>query len=176
VLRRKKGRKPDQTGRSKGEPRFIQLFYSILRHPAWRSLGGPAAKIWIELRSSFNGRNNGHIFLSYEDAATRLHLSKTTVARAFTELEAKGFIRLRERGQWFGRRAHEWILTDLPYHDRPATRDWENWRAPVTPKKQKSVPKRHRYRKNSAARVPINGSRPPYDTDDDEITDTHGTA
>lgn len=164
--KRSKGRKIDRTGRSKGEARFIQLHYAMLRHPAWQSLTGSAVKVWIELRSSFNGQNNGFVFLSYQDAATRLHVSKTTVGRAFDELRQKGFIKLRSPGTWYGRRAHEWILTDLPYRDKPATRDWENWRPPDRSKKQNSVSRRGRYRKNSAARVPTNDSRYPNGTHD----------
>ena len=174
--RNRKGRKPDRTGRSKGEAQHLQLFYVMARHQAWRSLGGPAVKLWLELRMSFNGRNNGSIFLSYEDAATRLNLSKSTVKRAYAELQEKGFLSLRVKGNWYGRRAHEWIFTDLPYRDKPPTRDWENWRAPERPKKQNAVPKRPRYAKNSAARVPTNGSGRLVGTHDDPDGAPQGAA
>jgi DNA-binding transcriptional MocR family regulator len=176
VSRKRRGRKPDQTGRSKGKSQFLQLFYAMARHPAWHSLSGPAVKLWIELRMSFNGRNNGQVFLSYEDAACRLHLSKSTVKRAYAELEKKGFLRLRAKGDWYGRRAHEWILTDLPYRDQPATRDWENWRAQSKVEKQNAVPRRRRYRKNSAARVPTNGSGLRLGTNHEDDDDREGAA
>lgn len=174
--RNRKGRKPDRTGRSKGEAQYLQLFYVMARHQAWRSLGGPAVKLWIELRMSFNGRNNGSIFLSYEDAATRLNLSKSTVKRAYAELQEKGFLSLRVKGNWYGRRAHEWIFTDLPHRDMPPTRDWENWRAPERREKQNAVPKRRRYAKNSAARVPTNGSGRLVGTHDDPDGAPQGAA
>lgn len=155
---RRRGRKPDQTGRSKGDPQYFNLAYPFLHHPAWRSLSGPAVKVWLETRSRFNGHNNGRVFLSYTEASGLLHISKSTVKRAFDELIEKGFLRLREPGNWYHRRAHDWILTDLPCGDALPTRDWQNWRPSDEPEKQNTVPKRPRYTRNGAARVPVNGS------------------
>jgi DNA-binding transcriptional regulator YhcF (GntR family) len=42
--------------------------------------------------------NDGKIFLSYEDAASQLALSKSTVKRAFDELQVVGFIVLMRQG------------------------------------------------------------------------------
>jgi DNA-binding transcriptional MocR family regulator len=170
---RRGGRKPDRTGRSKGDPQFLLLPYSTVRHDTWRSLGGPAAKVWMELRSRFNGYNNGKIFLSLSDAATLLHLSKSTAKRAFEELQEKGFVRLRMKGDWYGRRASEWILTDVPYGDKSATRDWENWRQPEGAEKRNAVPRRRRYKRNSAARVPTNGSWDRMETREEDSPTDH---
>ena len=83
--------------------------------------------------------------LSFQRAATLLYLSKSTVARAFRELESKGFIKLRKPGQWYGRRAAEWILTDKGYDGMPPTQDWERWKPSPGKEKQKSVPIRRRW-------------------------------
>lgn len=138
-----RGRKVDATGRSKGDGQYLLLPYSMSKSQAFRSLSGPGLKVWIALRCCFNGSNNGRLSLSYQRAAELLGLSKTTVARAFRELLEKGFIKLRKAGQWYGRRAHEWIITDEKYNGYPATRDWERW-CPPSAKKQKSVPRWHR--------------------------------
>ena len=144
MSRKSRGRKPDATGRSKGEEQCLPIPFSMSRSHAFRSLSGPALKVWVELRCRYNGGNNGRLSLSFRQAAEHLGLSKTTVARAFAELVEKGFIKLRRAGRWYGRLATEWILTDVKYDGYPATRDWQNWRPPAPPEKQKSVPRRHR--------------------------------
>jgi DNA-binding transcriptional MocR family regulator len=141
MRRRRKGRKVDATGRSKGDGQFIPIPHMMANSPAFRSLSGPALKIWVELRSRFNGYNNGKLSLSLNAAATLLGMSKSTAARAFEELETKGFIILRLQGHWYGRRASEWIVTDQKYGDRPSTRNWERWRPrDAMPEKQNTVP------------------------------------
>jgi len=110
--------------------------YAMLSSPAWRSLSGPAVKVWLELRTRFHGGNNGHMALSYEEAATLLSLSKSTVKRALQELQDKGFVVMTRKGQWYGRLASEWAVTDKGVDGNAATRAWQNWRPP-------SVPTRH---------------------------------
>lgn len=144
MSRKSRGRKPDATGRSKGEEQFLPIPFSMSRSIAFRSLSGPALKVWVELRCRYNGANNGRLSLSFRQAAEHLGLGKSTVARAFKELVEKGFLKLRRAGRWYGRLATEWILTDIKYDGYPPTRDWQNWRPPAEVEKQKSVPRRHR--------------------------------
>ncbi|MSP83692.1 MAG: hypothetical protein EXQ94_12425, partial [Alphaproteobacteria bacterium] len=61
--------------------------------PAWRSLSGYAVKLLIALRGRCFGFNNGEIKLGVRAAAEELGTSPHTAGRAFTELQAKGFIR-----------------------------------------------------------------------------------
>ena len=118
----------DKKGRSKfPEGQFIPLPYSVVKHHAWRSLSGGTVKVYLELRSRYNGKNNGKLCLSMEDAADLLGMSKSTVCRAFKELEEKGFIVKTKQGRWIGRQAHEWRVTDKPCNGHLATRDWQNW-------------------------------------------------
>jgi DNA-binding transcriptional ArsR family regulator len=109
MSRKSRGRKPDATGRSKGEEQYLPIPFSMSRSPAFRSLSGPALKVWVELRCRYNGANNGRLSLSFRQAAERLGLGKSTVARAFKELVEKGFLKLRKAGRWYGRQATEWI-------------------------------------------------------------------
>jgi DNA-binding transcriptional ArsR family regulator len=102
----------------------------MARSDAFRRLNGPALKVLIELRCRFHGFNNGKVTLSMDEAARLLGLSKGTVNRALTELQAKGFIKLQRRGQWYGRRASEWVLTMCSLDGLPATNDWRLWKSP----------------------------------------------
>lgn len=116
---------------------FVPLSYRFLHSPAWRSLRGPAVKVWLELRSRYNGGNNGKLALSCDSAAKVLHLGKATVLRAFKELQDKGFIVMTRRGQWYGRMATTWAVTDKPCDGNLATRTWETWQ-PQTATKQRA--------------------------------------
>lgn len=120
-----------RNGRSKGSGQFYALTYRMLTSDEFRGLSGPAVKLWLELNSRYkvNGNgcysNNGQISLSMTEAARLLGLGKTTVNRAFRELEIKGFIEKTKQGQWYGRLASEWRLTDKRFNNRPATNDWK---------------------------------------------------
>lgn len=141
--RRNRGRGVDQRGDSKREGQYFGLSYSMAHSAAFRSLSGGALKILIELRCRYNGKNNGEVFLSYQEAADLLGMGKSTAARAFRELIEKGFVRLAKPGYFYGRRATEWILTDCTYRGHAATRDWQSWRPAKPKKKNPSVPVRH---------------------------------
>jgi AraC-like DNA-binding protein len=137
TTRRRRGRKANATGRNDTE-QFIPLTYAMVRSDAWRSLSGPAVKIWVEVRSRFNGRNNGDLSLSLDQAAQRLGVSKSTAARAFKELQNKGFIKMSRQGNWHGRQATTWAVTDRTWNGHIATHDWKHWRPPKPCKKTES--------------------------------------
>jgi hypothetical protein len=122
-----KGSKVNRKGRSDDE-QYAKLSYRMLRSDAWRSLGGPATKVYFELRARFNGSNNGQITLSLDEAKRLLRIGKTTAFNALSELEAKGFIVMTKRGQWYGRRATEYAVTDKPVNGLPATNAWKHWK------------------------------------------------
>jgi len=141
--RRNRGRGVDQRGDSKREGQYFGLSYSMAHSAAFRSLSGGALKVLVELRCRFNGGNNGKVFLSYQEAAVMLGISKSTAARAFAELKEKGFVRVARPGHFYGRRAAEWILTDCKHEGQPPTRDWQAWRPKLQPRNKTSVPRRH---------------------------------
>jgi hypothetical protein len=123
----------DAKGRRKGGGQFVPISYPMARSDAWRSLSGPAAKVYVELRSRFNGYNNGRLSLSFAEAADLLAVGKSTVGRAFEELEEKGFVEKTKQGHWYGRQASEWAVTDKPLKSgEPASNDWQRWRYPKT--------------------------------------------
>ena len=122
-----KGSKVNSKGRNENE-QYVKLSYRMLRSDALRSLGGPAVKVFFELRTRYMGSNNGQLTLSLDEAARLLKIGKATVGRALSELEAKGFIVMTKRGQWYGRQATEYAVTDKPINGLPATNAWKHWR------------------------------------------------
>ncbi|MFD0860111.1 GntR family transcriptional regulator [Roseovarius aquimarinus] len=63
--------------------------------PAWRALGPNAQALYPWLKLEWRGaenNNNGKIRLSVRQAAERLGVGINTAARAFHDLQAKGFI------------------------------------------------------------------------------------
>ena len=120
--------KAGRNGRGERPEQYMLLTYRTLRSRAWRSLNGAAVKVYFELRSRFHGANNGKISLSLEEGAELLGIGKMTVSRALKELERKGFIAMTKRGQWYGRMATEYRVTDKSCDGRPATNDWMRWR------------------------------------------------
>ena len=122
----------------------MPLPYTQLRSPAWRSLSGPAVKVWLELHTRFNGSNNGRLTLSYGEAASALGMGKASVQRAFEHLIDHGFLVLEKKGTWYSRRAHEWRLTtksvDRVGGREAATHDWRDWRPTKTKRGSRSDP------------------------------------
>ncbi len=133
----RKGRGQDRKGRSKREGQFVALPYTTLRHPAWRSLSGNAVKVFLELHSRFHGGNNGKLSVSMDEGAKVLHIGKSSVQRAFRELEKAGFIVKMKQGQWYGRQATEWRLTSHSCNGHLATNDWQK-RATADPPKNRT--------------------------------------
>ncbi len=126
-MARRKHRSVNQKGRTPPGDQYAKFGFPMLQSDAWRSLSGPAVKVFLELRSRFNGGNNGRLHLSLDEAKALLGIGKTTAQRAFDELEAKGFVRMNKRGSWYGRRATQWIVTDCALDGENATCDWKRW-------------------------------------------------
>lgn len=56
-------------------------------------------------------------------------MGNSTIARAFEELQEKGFVKLIKKGHWYGRRANEWQITMHPIGgSRIPENDWMLWR------------------------------------------------
>ena len=137
-MAKRRKRKPNATGRNEGDGQYLPIPYVMARSQAFRSLSGPALKVWIELRTRYNGSNNGFVSLSLREAASLLGMSQSTAQRGVVELEEKGFIKKLFAGSWYGRKAAEYILTDKSFQGYPPTKDWQHWR----PKNRSSVPRR----------------------------------
>ena len=78
--------------------RFVMLDHWLLESEAWRALSPGASRLLIEVWARHNGQNNGHISYSVREAAELLGVSKDTASKWFHELEAKGFLKARQRG------------------------------------------------------------------------------
>lgn len=78
---------------------FTKLTRNMMETDAWRELSICAQALypWIKLEwHGPNNNNNGKIRLSVRQAASRLGVSINTAARAFHDLQAKGFIVITE--------------------------------------------------------------------------------
>ncbi|MDZ4867329.1 MAG: hypothetical protein SGI91_08425 [Alphaproteobacteria bacterium] len=111
----------------------------MARSEAWRSLSGQSVKVFVELSTRYHGHNNGKMSLSLDEASTLLHLGKATVARAFKELTEKGFVKLRRRGHWYGRKASEYQVTTKPCDGLPSSHEWKQWRAPHEGRRSRKI-------------------------------------
>lgn len=127
-----KGRGVNRTGRSKGGDQYFPISYPMAHSAAWRSLGGSAIKVYVELRTRFNGGNNGKIHLSMDECSRLLGMSKSTAKNALVELAEKGFITITKPGFWFGRQATLYSVTDKSLDGHPPTNAWKQWQPPKT--------------------------------------------
>lgn len=124
--------KHDKRGRNRtSSPKFVQIFAGFMKEQAWRSLGMTARVLYIELKSHFNGGNNGDIGLSVRQAAANLNCSKGAAERAFKDLQAKGFIKKRTAG-YLGSNGQgvsaKWELTELSYRGIRPSREFKMWK------------------------------------------------
>lgn len=86
------GRDRKNEGRSE---HFTKLVRNMMESAAWRALPPVAQALYPWLRLEWRGpdhNNNGSIRLSVRQAAERLGVSRNTAAKAFHQLQAKGFI------------------------------------------------------------------------------------
>lgn len=130
-------RRANATGRSQGEPRFVQLPYWVLESERARLLSGTAFKVLVYLLKRFNGSNNGRIAFGLRsgcfarNSATgeiedrSLGLGKSAVGEALRELDAAGFIRC-ETPSSFGQKrlTREWRVTWLEAAGKLPTKDF----------------------------------------------------
>lgn len=135
----RRGGKTNAKGRNRHE-QYVPLPYNLIHSEAWRSLNPASMKLYLELRSRYHGSNNGELSLSYADARKLLGIGRSTIQKAFNELEVKGFTELVTEGHWYGRKAAEWRVTDCRHIDRPATNEWRNWKPGVSFKKTEVGP------------------------------------
>lgn len=168
IKRLRRGRRVDATGRSKGDGQYAPLPYALLQSPVWRALGGAAVKVWLELRSRFNGGNNGRLTLSLEEAAPLLRLGKATVLRAFNELVEAGLVVQTRRGRWYGRLASEWAVTDRGTDSAPPSNAWRHCEPrPPRPSRKGRPRKRRRKTKGGFTADPSDESTGPLQNRDD---------
>lgn len=111
-------RRVDQTGRSKGNGRYIAIPHEVLNSPGYLSTKPPARAVLSELLRCYNGSNNGRIGLSVRDAGKRCNISNDTAALAFTQLEDAGLIERVNKGSFkrHNRKASEFRILWIRCH------------------------------------------------------------
>ena len=129
----KRGRKSDATGRSKGVERHVRLHYWVLQCQAYRSLRPTARALLVELYALFNNFNNGQLFLSVREAATKLNVSPNTAMKAFAELVGHGFIKPHVKGAFTLKERHatSWILTEFSHANQLPEKTFMRWPAQI---------------------------------------------
>ncbi|WP_243611640.1 helix-turn-helix domain-containing protein [Shimia aestuarii] len=86
-------------GKETRKEHWTKLIRNMMEEPAWRALSPTAQALYPWLRLEWHGpdhNNNGKIRLSVRQAADRMGVGLDTVARAFHDLQAKGFIVMTE--------------------------------------------------------------------------------
>lgn len=119
--------KPDRTGRSAKSEHWTKVVRSTMETPAWRELSTAAQALYPWLKLEWHGaqnNNNGSISLSVSQAAQRLGVKADTAARAFHDLQAKGFIVLTKEarlGVAGAAKCSEYEITEIALRgaDRP---------------------------------------------------------
>lgn len=88
----------DKRNENRAEHHTI-LVRSVMESDAWKALPPVAQALYPWLRLEWRGpkfNNNGRIRLSVRQAADRMGVGINTAARAFHDLQAKGFIHVTE--------------------------------------------------------------------------------
>jgi hypothetical protein len=94
--------KANRTGRSDSNEHYTKMFRPTMDTPAWRALSTTAQALYPWLKLEWRGpqaNNNGSISLSVSQAAARLGVKSDTAAKAFHDLQAKGFLALTQEAR-----------------------------------------------------------------------------
>lgn len=115
-------------GRNPG--RWVQLTHFLLETAAYKSLSPNARAALTEFKKRYNGKNNGYVHCSVRSLAQELGCSPNTASKGIKELEEKGFIKCRFKGKFDHKvhRASEFILTEYPFGENKATKDYVHWK------------------------------------------------
>jgi hypothetical protein len=146
-------RKKLKRGVSFSDPtkRYVQLRHYLLKSAAWETLPGDASKLLIDLWARYNGINNGEITYSVREAE-HIGLRRSQAARMFAVLCERGFLVVVRTASFTAvkKLSRTWRITDEPYRDEPATKDFMRWR----PMSHHSVPPGGPYSPTRGTRTP----------------------
>jgi hypothetical protein len=116
---KKPGRKMLANGRSAPAEHFTQMLRHTMATQAWRALSTTAQALYPWLKLEWRGwraNNNGTIRLSVRQAAQCLGVTPDCAAKAFHELQAKGFL-VQTEGASLGTlgaaKSPAWEITEL---------------------------------------------------------------
>jgi hypothetical protein len=113
--------------------KYAALPLSVIDTPAWRALSSTAQSLVPWLIMEFKGadlNNNGKISLSVRQAAERMGVARDTAAKAFRDLQAKGFI-IVKKGASLGVEGHgkcpEYEITFITTPHKEASKLYLEW-------------------------------------------------
>jgi hypothetical protein len=130
-------KKPNLKGSTPASDHFTKLIRATMETPAWRALSTSAQALYPWLKLEWRGpqnNNNGRISLAVGAAAQRIGVKPDTAARAFHDLQAKGFIVVTDParlGVGGAAAAPKLEITEiaLPHGDKPDGRKlYRQWR------------------------------------------------
>ena len=113
----------NKKGRSKKtslpwESRHVELINGFRQEAGWKSLNASARVVYLEMKSLYNGFNNGRIMASERHLAKLTGFTKNTVSRSLETLKDAGFVVEMKRGVMGsdGKGTGSlWRLTELDY-------------------------------------------------------------
>jgi hypothetical protein len=157
--------------RKKRGDAHVRLYGWFMKTPAWQSLPAGPRALLVELYGLWDGANNGQLFLSVREAATRLHVSPNTVASWFDMLLDRGFIKVAQRGAFSMkiRNATTWILTEHPIGGALPTKEFARWRP--ADDERKPISRRGGFRWKGSTRPQGEIQKPVSNIDTDGIKD-----
>ena len=112
--------KHNKKGRSINREHFTTIQRKTVEEPAWAAMSTTAQALYPWIKLEWKGRNynnNAKIRFSVKQAAKRLGVSINTAAKAFHDLQAKGFIVVKEEarlGLSGAAKAPAYEITELP--------------------------------------------------------------
>ena len=122
--------------RRAGGGRFVRLPHYLLHSDAMRDLPHSAFRVLVVLTMEFNGKNNGALGLTCDQAQTYGIRSKNTLYRGFEDLERRGLIEQTYPASRVPPRPAMYALTWLPVDEtkytkptRTSTNAFQAWRA-----------------------------------------------
>lgn len=98
-----------------------RVYMTMLNSPAWRVLGPSAVKLFMDMRASVSGTNNGNLNATLSEMKHRGWSSPATLSKALYELRALGFIAVTREGglKMRGRVCTLYRFTDLVVYEQP---------------------------------------------------------
>ena len=130
AVRQKRYNSTNQKGRSRYD-HFVKLDFGILKSAAYRDLSVGARALLVEFCLCYNGRNNGEIGMSVDNAARAIGCAPDTANKKIHELIDHEFLIIRADHSFQfkkGRgKAREFELTMYEYNGHAASRAFNSW-------------------------------------------------
>lgn len=111
-------------------PQFVPLLHETLACQAWRRLSPVARLVYIALKRQTRPETNGTTHRSIREAAEECGAHRNTIAGAYHELQAHGFLvatAVGHLGVEGKGKATTWRLTELGHAGGRPTKDYLRW-------------------------------------------------